>query len=183
MLEWLEWSDEAFERARAEQRPVLLFVKASWCRFSRELEQAVLADERVERVLAERFVCIRVDKDRRPDIDARYSKGGWPTLAWLDDAGEALASDTYLDAGPLLARAELVADFYTRHRDTIRARASPRSRPSRRPRRPRPRRARRDSRWRSSSTSRTRSSRRPTRPTAAGAASTSSRRPRRSTSR
>src|SRR5258708_5048477 len=122
VLDWLEWSDEAFERARALQRPVLLLVRASWCRFCRELEQAVLADERVERVLRERFVCVRVDKDRRPDIDARYSKGGWPTLAWLDDAGELLAADTYLDAGPLLARAELVADFYTRHRDTIRAR-------------------------------------------------------------
>jgi len=122
VLDWLEWSDEAFERARSQQRPVLLFVRASWCRFSRELERAVLADERVERVLQERFVCIKVDKDRRPDIDARYSKGGWPTLAWLDDAGELLASDTYMDSGPLLARAELVADFYTRHRDTIRAR-------------------------------------------------------------
>ena len=122
MHNWLEWSDEAFERARAFQKPVLLLVRASWCRFSRELEHKVLADERVARVLEERFVCVRVDKDRRPDIDARYSKGGWPTLAWLDDAGELLAADTYLDAGPLLARAELVADFYERHRDTIRAR-------------------------------------------------------------
>ena len=122
MLDWLEWSDEAFEQARASQRPVLLLVRASWCRFCRELEQAVLGDERVERVLRERFVCIRVDKDRRPDIDARYSKGGWPTLAWLDDRGELLTADTYLDAGPLLARAELVADFYALQRDTIRAR-------------------------------------------------------------
>jgi uncharacterized protein len=122
VLNWLEWSDEAFERARAFQKPVLLLVRASWCRFCRELEQKVLADERVARVLEERFVCVRVDKDRRPDIDARYSKGGWPTLSWLDDAGELLASDTYLDAGPLLARAELVADFYARQRDTIRAR-------------------------------------------------------------
>ena len=122
MHNWLEWSDEAFERARAFQKPVLLLVRASWCRFSRELEHKVLADERVARVLEERFVCVRVDKDRRPDIDARYSKGGWPTLAWLDDQGELLASDTYLDAGPLLARAELVADFYARERDTIRAR-------------------------------------------------------------
>ncbi len=122
MLTWLEWSDDAFERARASQRPVLLFVRASWCRFCRELEQKVLADERIARVLEQRFVCIQVDKDRRPDIDARYSKGGWPTLAWLDDTGELLASDTFLEAGPLLARAELVADFYARQRDTIRAR-------------------------------------------------------------
>lgn len=122
MLTWQEWSDEAFERARASQRPVLLFVRASWCRFCRELEEKVLRDERVERVLEERFVCIQVDKDRRPDIDARYSKGGWPTLAWLDDTGELLASDTFLEAAPLSARAELVAEFYAQQRDTIRAR-------------------------------------------------------------
>ena len=122
MTTWHEWGDEAFRSARASGRPVLLFVRASWCRWCRELEAHSLADPRVERVLSQRFVCIGVDKDRRPDIDARYSKGGWPTLAWLDDEAELLASDTYLEPDELLARLELVADFYAHNRDTIRAR-------------------------------------------------------------
>lgn len=121
-MQWLEWSDEAFETARKRGFPVLLFVRASWCRWCRELEQSVLADPRVARELERRFVTIAVDKDRRPDIDARYSKGGWPTLAWLDDTGELLASDTYLEVEPLLARIELVADYYAKNRDLIRAR-------------------------------------------------------------
>ncbi|MFN0242250.1 MAG: thioredoxin domain-containing protein [Planctomycetota bacterium] len=121
-MQWLEWSDEAFETARKRGLPVLLFVRAAWCRWCRELANTVLAEPRVASELERRFVTIAVDKDRRPDIDARYSKGGWPTLAWLDDTGELLASDTYLEVEPLLARIELVADYYAKNRDLIRAR-------------------------------------------------------------
>src|SRR5678816_4472205 len=121
-MAWLEWNDATFAQARARGLPVLLFVRASWCRWCRELEETVLTDPRVERILVERFVCIRVDKDRRPDIDARYSKGGWPTLAWLDDTGELLASDTYLEVEQLVQRLEVVADYYAKHRALIKAR-------------------------------------------------------------
>lgn len=122
MVTWLEWSDEAFAAARLRNVPVLLLVRARWCRWCADLERNVLADPRVERLLSERFVCVAVDKDRRPDIDARYSKGGWPTLAWLDDTGEMLVADTYLEVPELVRRAEVVSDYYARHRGTIRAR-------------------------------------------------------------
>lgn len=122
MTPWLDWSDAAFAEARTRNVPVLLLVRARWCRWCAELERTVLSDPRVERLLTDRFVCIAVDKDRRPDIDARYSKGGWPTLAWLDDTGEMLVADTYLEVPALVRRAEVVSDYYARHRDTIRAR-------------------------------------------------------------
>jgi len=122
MISWLDWNDEAFASARQRGVPVFLLVRASWCRWCAELERKVLGDPRVERLLAERFVCVAVDKDRRPDIDARYSKGGWPTLAWLDDTGEMLVADTYMEVPELVRRAEVVSDYYARHRDTIRAR-------------------------------------------------------------
>ena len=86
-MEWFEWSDEAFGLARERSSPVFLFVKASWCRWCRELEHEVLADEAVATLLSERYISILVDKDRRPDIEARYTRGGWPTLAYLDDTG------------------------------------------------------------------------------------------------
>lgn len=121
-MQWLDWNDEAFAQARERGLPVLLFVRASWCRWCRELEDEVLSEPRVRARLTERFITIKVDKDRRPDIDARYSKGGWPTLAWLDDGGELLATDTYLEVEPLLARLDLVADYYAQNRDLIRAR-------------------------------------------------------------
>jgi len=122
MVSWLDWSDSAFAEARQRSVPVLLLVRASWCRWCADLDERVLADPRVERLLSERFVCIAVDKDRRPDLDARYSKGGWPTLAWLDDTGEMLAADTYLEVPEFVRRAEVVSDYHARHRDTIRTR-------------------------------------------------------------
>jgi uncharacterized protein YyaL (SSP411 family) len=119
---WNEWGDTAFAIARERRVPVLLFVRAAWCRWSREMERKVFVDPRVARLLAERFVAVRVDKDRRPDIDARYSRGGWPTIAWLDDGGELLGADNYLEPDELVARLELVSESYARDRDTIRSR-------------------------------------------------------------
>lgn len=122
VIRWSEWCDEAFAQARERGVPVLLFVRAAWCRFSNELERQVFSDARVQELVTKNFVAIQVDKDRRPDIDARYSKGGWPTLAWLDDTGELLAADTYLETAELLARLELVSDYYAKHRAHIKAR-------------------------------------------------------------
>ena len=122
MLEWREWSEEVFAEARLRERPVLLFLRASWCRWCNELEREVLAEARVAALIAEQFIPVKVDKDRRPDLDARYSKGGWPTLAYLDDAGELIASDTYLEADALAARLGLVAGYYAENRESIRRR-------------------------------------------------------------
>jgi len=119
-MDWLDWNDDAFSTARSSQRPVLLFVKAAWCRWCRELEEDVLCDPEVERRLSEDFVAIRVDKDRRPDIDPRYTMGGWPTLAWLDENGEILGADNFLDRDELLARLEQVARGYARDADGLR---------------------------------------------------------------
>ncbi len=119
-MNWLTWSDEAFAEAREQNRPLFLVIGAAWCRWCRDLEQNVLADERVQTILAERFVAVKVDKDRRPDLDARYSRGGWPTLAWLDDTGELVAAETYLEASELVEKLTTIADFYAANRDTIR---------------------------------------------------------------
>jgi hypothetical protein len=122
MLEWHDWGEETFAQARLQDRPLLLFLRASWCRWCNELERLVLSNERVEHYVREHFVAVRVDKDRRPDIDARYSKGGWPTLAYLDDSGEMIACDAYLEVDELLKRLEVVAGYYAENRDSIRRR-------------------------------------------------------------
>jgi len=101
-MQWHDWSEEAFENARSSGRTVLLFLRASWCRWCREFEHKVLSDPRIESLLQENFVCLQVDKDRRPDIDTRYRKGGWPTLACLDHEGEILAATNYLEVDELL---------------------------------------------------------------------------------
>jgi len=120
-MQWHDWNSAAFERARERDCPVVLFLRAAWCRWCREMETHALADERVLSVLTERFVCIQVDKDRRPDIDTRYRKGGWPTLSFLDADGEVLAAENFLEPDELLRRLELIAERYPDRRDEIRA--------------------------------------------------------------
>ena len=89
---WRAWGDEAFAEARASGRPLLLLLGAEWCRFCSALEQGVLREPDVAAALAHRFVPVRADKDRHPEVDARYRRGGWPTLAIV-------AADGTLQAG------------------------------------------------------------------------------------
>lgn len=119
-MEWLDWNDDAFAAARARRSPVLLFVKAAWCRWCRDLEESVLSDPEIEERISRDFVAIRVDKDRRPDIDPRYTMGGWPTLAWLDENGEILGADNFLDKAELAKRLEQVAQGYARGSESLR---------------------------------------------------------------
>ncbi len=121
-LRWHEWNEAAFAEARERGRPVFLFLFARWCRFCSELESKVLNSPEVALLLGEHFVCVRVDKDRRPDIDARHSDGGWPTLACLDGNGVKLASNNYVGVGELCARLELVRAHYREGRAALKRR-------------------------------------------------------------
>ena len=105
-MSWNDWGEEAFERAREAGRPVLLFLRASWCRWCRDLETRVLSEPAVRRALAERVVPVMVDKDRRPDVDSRYRRAGWPTLALLDAEGHVLSTGNYMEAEELLEQIE-----------------------------------------------------------------------------
>lgn len=108
-IDWRDWSEEAFSEAGERRCPVLLLLHASWCRWSRELEERVLADPRIAGFVREHFVAVRVEKDRRPDIDARYRHGGWPTLAYLSSSGEQLEAHNWLDVPELLEQLRTMA--------------------------------------------------------------------------
>ncbi len=136
-MHWHDWSAETFERARERGAPVLLFLRASWCHWCRELEERTLGAPAVAALIAERFVAIEVDKDRRPDVDSRYRKGGWPTLAVLDAEGEVLESWNHLEAEELARRLERAAAAFPRSADGTgagpREEDSPRKAPSAEP--------------------------------------------------
>jgi uncharacterized protein YyaL (SSP411 family) len=93
---WREWGDPAFAEAKASERPLLLLLVASWCRPCHELEDGVLREPDVAAALERRFVPVRVDKDARPDLDAKYRRGGWPTLLVVAPNGEPGAGGTAL---------------------------------------------------------------------------------------
>ena len=95
---WLPWSAGAFERACAERKPVLLSIVTTWSRGCAEMDRTSYADPIVAGLIADRFVPVRVDADRRPDISGRYTLGGWPTTAFLTPDGEILGGGTFVSA-------------------------------------------------------------------------------------
>jgi uncharacterized protein YyaL (SSP411 family) len=114
-IEWLPWNAAAFERARAGVRPVLLSIVAGWSRACRAMDDTSYADPAVVRIVEERFVPVRVDADRRPDIAERYSLGGYPTTAFLTPDGAVFGGGTFVPAGRMAAALlDAAAAFDTR---------------------------------------------------------------------
>ena len=101
-IPWQEWGEEAFARARAADLPVLLSISGRWCHWCHVMDETSYSDERVIDLVRRRFVAIRLDTDDRPDVNARYNAGGWPTTAFLDGDGELIASTTYLGTDAML---------------------------------------------------------------------------------
>ena len=121
---WLAWGPDAFARAAAEQKPILLFIGTAWCRWTAEMDRFSYRDARVVRLVADRFLPVRVDAERRPDVSARYTLDGWPTTAFLTPDGDLLGGGTYLDADALTAVLADVAEAFAGRRADIDARAA-----------------------------------------------------------
>ncbi len=96
LIAWFEWEDEAFAKARAENKPVMLFLSAFWCRYCQRMDEQAFSDRENLALLNAYFVALRVEDAKRPDIDARYNLNGWPTLAFFTPSGELLAAANYL---------------------------------------------------------------------------------------
>jgi uncharacterized protein YyaL (SSP411 family) len=121
---WAEWSPRAFARADAEKKPVLLSLVTAWSDECASMDATTYADSRVESLIDERFVAVRVDADRRPDINERYNLGGWPSTVFLTPAGDVLSGGTYFEAERLIGALGDVADAYRDRADEIHARAT-----------------------------------------------------------
>ena len=118
-IQWFEWGTDAFVSAANEQKPVLLSIGAAWCRWTAEMARVSYRDPRVLQLVTERFVAIRVDADRRPDVSERYTLEGWPTTAFLTPDGDILGGGTYLDPGQLTNVLEQVADAFAIRRTEL----------------------------------------------------------------
>ncbi len=91
-IEWNDFEPTLLDRARRAGRPVLLVLTTAWCPYSRELLATSLRDPDVAHLIETEFVAALVDAERRPDVNARYGSGGWPTIAYLTPDGELIAS-------------------------------------------------------------------------------------------
>ena len=121
---WFEWSPEAFDRAKAENKPVLLSLVTAWSDECAAMDRLTYAHPDVLSLIDARFVPVRVDADQRPDVNDRYNLGGWPTTAFLTSSGEILSGGTYLSPEQMIATLPQVADAYRTRASEIEARTA-----------------------------------------------------------
>lgn len=98
LIRWLEWEEEAFQKARDEDKPVMLFLGAFWCRYCQRMDEEAFSDRENRALLNAYFISLRVEDAKRPDIDARYNLNGWPTVAFFTSGGKLLGAVNYLPA-------------------------------------------------------------------------------------
>jgi uncharacterized protein YyaL (SSP411 family) len=102
-VDWFPWGDEAFEKAKKEGKLVFLSVGYSSCHWCHVMEKESFDNEEVAKILNEHFVCIKVDREERPDIDQIYLAalsamkrgGGWPMSLFLTPEGKPVFGGTY----------------------------------------------------------------------------------------
>ena len=107
-VDWYPWGDEAFARARAEDKPVLLSIGYSACHWCHVMERESFEDEATAHDMNEHFVSVKVDREERPDVDAVYmdavvalsGHGGWPMTVFLTPDGEPFFGGTYFPPEP-----------------------------------------------------------------------------------
>jgi uncharacterized protein len=121
---WMPWDERAFARAAAEDKPILLSISAVWCHWCHVMDETSYSDQDVIDTINRSYVPVRVDNDRRPDINARYNMGGWPTTAFLAPDGTTLTGATYLPPQQMRNALEEIARFYAERKDEIAARTA-----------------------------------------------------------
>ena len=109
-IDWHEWGEEAFQKARAEEKPVLLDIGAVWCHWCHVIDRESYENPEIAAMINKLYIPVKVDRDERPDVDARYQsavsaisgQGGWPLTAFLTPDGKPFFGGTYFppdDAG------------------------------------------------------------------------------------
>src|SRR5438046_4019186 len=102
-VDWYPWGAEALERARREDKPILLSIGYSACHWCHVMAHESFEDPAVAELMNRLFVNVKVDREERPDVDAVYMQavqaltgsGGWPMSVWLTPDGRPFYAGTY----------------------------------------------------------------------------------------
>ncbi len=112
-VDWYPWGDEAFAKAKEEDKPILLSCGYSACHWCHVMEQESFEDPNIAKLMNDYFVNIKVDREVRPDIDQLYQEaihamglqGGWPLTVFLDHRRRPFFGGTYFPPEPMYGRA------------------------------------------------------------------------------
>lgn len=119
-VDWWEWCDEAFEKARTEDKPLLVSIGYSACHWCHVMERESFVDAETATIMNELFVCIKVDREERPDVDQLYmdavqlltGRGGWPLNCFTLPDGRPLHGGTYFPKAEWQRVLKSISDFY-----------------------------------------------------------------------
>jgi len=132
-IDWHEWGDTAFARAASEDKPILLDIGAVWCHWCHVIDRESYENSEIAKIINEHFVAVKVDRDERPDVDARYQsavsaisgQGGWPLTGFLLPNGKPFFGGTYFPPEDQMGRPGFrrillaVADSYKNKRSEL----------------------------------------------------------------
>jgi uncharacterized protein YyaL (SSP411 family) len=137
-IDWHEWGDSAFARAKSEDKPILLDIGAVWCHWCHVIDRESYENETIAKIINDHFVPVKVDRDERPDVDSRYQsaisalsgQGGWPLTGFLLPNGKPFFGGTYFPPEDAMGRPGFrrillaVADSYKNKRPDLERAAS-----------------------------------------------------------
>ena len=118
-VSWQSWGADAFASAQRYDRPILLSINAVWCYWCHEMDGGAYSNPDVIEFVNAHFTPVRVDTDHRPDINARYNVGGWPTTSFLTPHGGFIAGATYLPSDQFLAMLDEVRRAYSERKPEL----------------------------------------------------------------
>jgi uncharacterized protein YyaL (SSP411 family) len=111
-IDWYEWGPQAFEAARAAGKPILLDIGAVWCHWCHVIDRESYENPEIAAMINQLYIPVKVDRDERPDVDARYQsaisaisgQGGWPLTAFLTPDGKPFFGGTYFPPEDAMGR-------------------------------------------------------------------------------
>jgi uncharacterized protein YyaL (SSP411 family) len=96
LIRWYDWGEEAFRVAQQQNKPVMLFLSAFWCRYCQRMDEGAFSETENIALLRAYFISIRAENGQRPDLDVRYNQNGWPTIVFMTPLGEPIVAVNYL---------------------------------------------------------------------------------------
>ena len=111
-VDWHEWGEDAFQKARAESKPILLDIGAVWCHWCHVIDRESYENPEIAALINKFYIPVKVDRDERPDVDSRYQsavsaisgQGGWPLTAFLTPDGKPFFGGTYFPPDDAMGR-------------------------------------------------------------------------------
>jgi uncharacterized protein YyaL (SSP411 family) len=103
-IKWEGWTDDLFQRAKAENKFVILDLEAVWCHWCHVMDEKTYNNPEVQKLMADKYIAVRVDQDSRPDLSNKYEDYGWPaTIIFRADGAELVKRAGYIEPEEMIS--------------------------------------------------------------------------------